>query len=205
MGTHTRRAREKMQRQQDILRVAKTMFWKQGFQNTTMKQIADAAELAAGTLYLYFPSKKEIYAELLIQGYDLLIQKFTTVLKMKIPPREKAAKLIDAFFDFAASYPEYFDIIFFIVQREGKSVEEVFLRQDYFIRLDRKETACKALIRQFLSEIRPTLADTELELTVEAVWTMLTGVVFFYFRDEPGTFQAIASRARDLILTALLV
>ncbi len=57
MGIKERRIREKEHRQNEILKAAQTLFFEQGFAATSMNQIAKAAELSKGALYLYFRNK----------------------------------------------------------------------------------------------------------------------------------------------------
>lgn len=49
-------------RRQEILAAAIKVFGKKGFAATCVGDIADAAKIAKGTVYLYFDSKEEIYA-----------------------------------------------------------------------------------------------------------------------------------------------
>lgn len=65
MGIQERKQREKEERQESILEAAKVLFYQQGFHDTTMAQIAKQAELAKGTLYLYFKSKEELAATII--------------------------------------------------------------------------------------------------------------------------------------------
>ena len=203
MGTRERRAREKEQRRQDILDAARTLFRASGYDGTTMPQIAQAAELAPGTLYLYFPSKQALYAELLIEGYDLLLERLQTAIQTDAPPRQQAETLIDVFMAFAREYPEYFDIIFFIVQREGHAVAALDLPAQQRERLAAHQDACKHLAAQVLERAGIAAAGAPLDLTVDAVWSMLAGVVLYFHRDEPDAFAAVAARAKQLILHSL--
>ena len=119
MGTRQRRDREAKRRRQSILDAARDVFFKHGYAAATIPKVAAAAELAPGTLYLYFPSKDALYAELLAEGYETLHQRLAQSVRPGAPPRRQAEALIDAFFDFARQNPEYFDIVFFVLQREG--------------------------------------------------------------------------------------
>jgi AcrR family transcriptional regulator len=51
---------KKRRTRETILRVALELFAKQGYINTTLDQIAEAAEVSTGTLFAYFPSKEDI-------------------------------------------------------------------------------------------------------------------------------------------------
>src|SRR4051812_10415881 len=49
------------QRRCAILQAARAVFARQGYANTVVDDIAAQAGIAKGTLYLYFPSKEQIY------------------------------------------------------------------------------------------------------------------------------------------------
>ena len=203
MGTRERREREKQQRRRDIVDAARRVFWDRGYDGATMPQVAEVAELAPGTLYLYFPSKDSLYAELLIEGYDLLISRFEGRISRALSAREQAEGLISVLLDFARESPEYFDVIFFVAQRCGKSVCEVPLPDEQAKRLAEREEACKLMAADILRGVRGGAADAELRVTVDAVWSMLVGVVFYFFRDGREVFDSVAEHAKAMILRGL--
>ena len=51
---------------------AKRVFVEKGFDRATMEDIAREAELSAGTLYLYFKNKNELYASLTLRVLQYL-------------------------------------------------------------------------------------------------------------------------------------
>lgn len=59
----SRRERKKERTRQTIVDAALALFQKQGFETTTMEQIAEEADIAKGTLYNHFPSKEAIIGE----------------------------------------------------------------------------------------------------------------------------------------------
>ncbi|MBI3895082.1 MAG: TetR/AcrR family transcriptional regulator [Acidobacteria bacterium] len=58
-----------------ISQAARKVFAKKGFDETTVEDIAHAAGIAKGTLYLYFRSKKKIYLAALREGILALHEK----------------------------------------------------------------------------------------------------------------------------------
>jgi TetR/AcrR family transcriptional regulator len=65
MGVKERREREEKARLAAILVAAENTFAKHGYYQARMDDIAEAAELAKGTLYYYFKSKDEIFLHIL--------------------------------------------------------------------------------------------------------------------------------------------
>ena len=69
------RERKKQRTRQTILRVALELFAERGYTNTTLDDIADAAEVSTGTLFAYFPSKEDILFPEERPFYDQLKQR----------------------------------------------------------------------------------------------------------------------------------
>ena len=69
--TAKRREREKLQRRDDIIRVATDLFADKGFSATTIDEIAKSAELSRGTIYLYFKNKEDLYEAVCIETIKL--------------------------------------------------------------------------------------------------------------------------------------
>jgi AcrR family transcriptional regulator len=61
MGIAERKESEKKARIKLILKSAAAVFRKKGFQNSTIEDIAARAQIAKGTIYLYFRSKADLY------------------------------------------------------------------------------------------------------------------------------------------------
>ncbi len=73
MGIQERKQREKERRRQQIMVAAKRVFTRSGYGGSTMESIAQEAELSAGTLYLYFKNKSELWATLSVRVFQYLL------------------------------------------------------------------------------------------------------------------------------------
>lgn len=62
----TRRERRKITNREEILEAALDIFTQKGFHAASMKEIAERADFATGTLYSFFESKEALYKALLI-------------------------------------------------------------------------------------------------------------------------------------------
>ena len=66
----SRRARRKEETLRRIERAAWELFTTQGYEATSTREIADAADIAAGTLFNYFPEKRSLLIHLMQQRID---------------------------------------------------------------------------------------------------------------------------------------
>lgn len=68
MGLRELKATRTRQRMTDV---ALDLFLRDGFDETTMEQIAEAAEVGTTTLYRYFPTKDQLLLDPLVEAIDL--------------------------------------------------------------------------------------------------------------------------------------
>jgi len=83
LGLQERREKEKDNRKKLILKSARALFFKKGFNNVTVDEIAKASELGKGSIYLYFNSKEEIYAQILLKDIDNFNQHIAVLFEEK--------------------------------------------------------------------------------------------------------------------------
>ena len=59
-------------RRSELLIAARAVFGRKGFHDASIEEIADMAEVAKGTVYLYYKSKRDLYMEALRFGIESL-------------------------------------------------------------------------------------------------------------------------------------
>jgi len=111
MGAKERREREKEQRKAQILDTARALLFEKGLNATSINQIAKRAELSVGAIYFYYKSKEELYAELQVEGLELLSQVIRESIEGLTQPEEKIRAIAMAYLRFSAEHKNYFDII----------------------------------------------------------------------------------------------
>ena len=77
----SRRERSKADKMRRILAAGEKLFSRQGFDGTTVQQIADEADVAVGTLFLYVSDKSELLLRLFHIAIDLELQQAVARLK----------------------------------------------------------------------------------------------------------------------------
>ena len=116
MGTAERRAREKRRRRREIMDAARQEFFERGFHRPTVDDVAARAQVSKGTIYLYFESKEEILAHLLLEGLDRLLRDMQAAYNPEqqtgLTSTEAALRaLANAYLHFCQSNPSYFRLI----------------------------------------------------------------------------------------------
>ncbi|OKK19144.1 TetR family transcriptional regulator [Streptomyces sp. CB00455] len=82
------------ERRRELLAVAADVFAAQGYDATTVRKIADAAGMLAGSLYYHFDSKESMVDEILSAFLTELWEGYDTVLAAGLGPRETIEALV---------------------------------------------------------------------------------------------------------------
>ena len=113
MGLEERRQREKEIKRKDIIDAAERVFFSKGYENASMDEVAKAAEYSKRTVYVYFNSKEQIYFEIMIRGYRLLLRMIEESLREGAPQSavEELRCVFFTFFRFSVEHRDYFKAI----------------------------------------------------------------------------------------------
>jgi len=103
----SRKEREIEQRKVFILQKAEKLFLSQGYNDTTMDQIAEESEFSKGTVYKYFLSKDEIYLTLGIKAYQMIIEKTKQFIEKEETGIAQLMAVGKAYHEFYKDSPEY--------------------------------------------------------------------------------------------------
>ncbi len=82
------------ERRGELLRIAADVFAEQGYNATTVRKIADAAGMLAGSLYYHFDSKESMLEEILRTFLTELWDGYDSVLSAPLGPRETLEALV---------------------------------------------------------------------------------------------------------------
>ncbi|WP_445489424.1 TetR/AcrR family transcriptional regulator [Niallia sp. 03133] len=113
MGINERKQKEKQIRRNDIIDAAERVFFTKGYSVATMNDVAREAEFSKRTVYVYFNSKEQIYFEIMLRGYRLLIEMLEKEWQDKKvgDSLEYIRKMGRILFHFSKLYPDYFEAI----------------------------------------------------------------------------------------------
>lgn len=108
MTIAARRKREKRERRQAIVDAAEQVFFRKGVQNATMDEIAAAAELSKGTLYLYFKSRDDLFVSVASRALEPLADEFELIAARRLEGLDALRALLQAYARNAINNSDHF-------------------------------------------------------------------------------------------------
>jgi AcrR family transcriptional regulator len=113
MGIAERKLEEKQEMHKRILDGARKIFLEKGYDQASMRNIAQEINYSPGSLYFYFKDKSEIFQELHKEGFRLLLSQLKVLDKVGDPfERLKAAGRV--FIQFAQENKDYYNLMFIV-------------------------------------------------------------------------------------------
>ncbi len=94
-----------------IIESAINLFYKNGYHGTTVNNITQEAGIAAGTFYLYFPSKLSLYKHILIMFSHNIRRTIAANVAEKVTRYEKEREGLKSFIMLAKENPQMYNII----------------------------------------------------------------------------------------------
>ena len=182
MGVKERRAREKEQLRRQILSAARELFVNEGYENVSMRKIADKIEYSPTTIYLYFKDKADLLDSVCKETLLNLLNTLELLKRDKSDPVEVLRKSGKAYVEFGLKYPQDYKLTFVVRPQfqkglglqEGSVGERVF---DYL----------RAMVSECIRQKR--FRQVDVEITGQALWSAVHGVTLLLidFPDFPWT------------------
>jgi len=112
MGSKQRREREKEELRQEILDAARELFVQEGYENVSMRRIAEKIEYSPTTIYLYFDDKVSLLYAICEETFARLARRMETIAKDADDPVRALKKGCRAYVDFGLKYPNHYKVTF---------------------------------------------------------------------------------------------
>ncbi len=194
-----RRLREKEQRYNTILRAAKILFAEKGYHQTSIEEIADAAEVSTGAVYIYFKNKEDLLIKLMQEIGHQLRQLLGEEFRKSGYSLQSFENISFAFLkDFCGGHPEWLAIFF--RESVGQSAEVEEQRRQIFIKVTHD---IKEAFIQISQEQGIELAD---DSKPELIAVCIVGVFEriashnFLWKDHPGDINTLARQSISYML-----
>lgn len=133
MSNLSRRERERLTRETEIIDAAEKIFARDGYDNASMNEIAKEAEFSKRTLYQYFEDKTDLYLTVALRLYKSMLNYYQNLNIDQDTGYEIARKSFFAYYDFYKNNESTFRIIYDIgnVRKKTNNPKlEEFLKVD---------------------------------------------------------------------------
>lgn len=94
-----------------ILEAGEKLFAKKGFYPTTMEEVARAAGLAKGTIYLHFDDKRDLFFSIIEKKLDILLEKIEKEMRKHEFPSQRIKLAIGIHLRFLEENRDFFKIM----------------------------------------------------------------------------------------------
>lgn len=125
MGVSDRKEREKEEMRAKILGASMHLFLTQGFEKTSIRNIAEAIEYSPSTIYLYFKDKSDLLFALHTQAFEGMMKHFLSVADFP-DPFDKMMHLGQEYLKFAFDNPELYELMFLMEAPVENLNEEIW-------------------------------------------------------------------------------
>jgi AcrR family transcriptional regulator len=196
VGLLERREKEKDNRRRLILKSARTLFFAKGFKHVTVDEIARYSELGKGSIYLYFNSKEDIYAQILLNDIDKFHQQSFSLFNKKKSAVELLFEFSFFYADFFLNDPELFRILMaFMLHTDQMNLSEDKYRN--IILAMRKTIDVMSRIFQYGIESKEFPSVIDIKSNQFVLWGMLNGIIALHI------FSGEENRRRDRIYSTI--
>ena len=165
MGIKERQERDREAVRRSILDAARELFTAEGYQNVSIRKIAERIEYSPAAIYSYFPSKDDIFFALADEGFHLLGGPRTpdhAAHMQALAPFERVRAIFWHFYEFSRVHPQYFALMF--LDRSVPRISREYERFAY----------AREMKESILEEIRECIAAGALPRALDPAAAMRT-------------------------------
>lgn len=112
MGVAERRAREKEELRQAILDAAGQLIIENGYENFSIRKIAEKIEYSPATIYLYFNDKAEILASICAEVFGQLMGRLSGIAAAEPDALEALRRGFRCYMEFGLEHPSHYMVTF---------------------------------------------------------------------------------------------
>jgi AcrR family transcriptional regulator len=196
MGIKERQERDREAVRRAILDAARELFVSEGFNNVSIRKIAERIEYSPASIYSYFPSKDDIFFELAEEGFRILGDPEAASARADaagVAPLDALRSMIWRLYEFSRDNPQYFALMFVDrdVPRITREYERFGFVRDMKARLAAQMQACVDA-NTMPASLNPAVA-------VRVLTMGIIGVSVMRLSDRLGPTDNADDLARDVL------
>jgi AcrR family transcriptional regulator len=185
-------------RQDEILEAAAQLFAEHGYSNTVTQKLADKLRVGKGTLYRYFPSKRDLFLAVVDRVIRVLREQVDAVMAGIEDPLEGIAAAIRAYLAFFAEHPEYVELL---IQERAQFKDRK--KPTYFEHQEASSARWEAFYRALIAQGR--VREMPVERIISVMCDLLYGTMFTnYFTGPRKPFEMQAQDILDIVFHGIL-
>jgi AcrR family transcriptional regulator len=119
MGVKERKARQKKFLRQEIMDAASELFVRDGYENVSMRRIANKIEYSPTTIYLYFKDKAELLDQVSKETFSRLVVRLSKIMEQQTDPVQRLKRGLVAYIEFGLENPHQYRATFMMPRPEG--------------------------------------------------------------------------------------
>ena len=180
------------QTKEHFVAVARSLFAEEGYQNTTMNEIAKRAGKSRRTIYTYFSTKEEVYTEVIRQELQNLYDELEAFVARKMDPMEKILQ-----------YVARREIAVSKIVRWNGSLEGEFFKD--FGNVEKARIRFDVLERRLISKIlqegmeKGVFKELDLKRTVYLLHACMKGLEIPFIRGQFGRKDAAIEETYHIV------
>lgn len=134
-------------RKQEIINIASRLFKERGYNAVSMRDIAQALDIKAASLYNHISGKQEILSTLIVEVAEQFTSEMSQIISAQLSPLKKIEKVIEVHIDITVNYSENIATLNNDwMHLEGEALKNVIkMREDY-------EENFRSIIKQGIQE-----------------------------------------------------
>lgn len=171
MGLKQRRERQKEMLRQDILDAARELFVKEGYENVSMRRIAEKIEYSPTTIYLYFDDKASLLLAICEETFAKLAKKLEVISRAHDDPVEALKEGCRAYIQFGLKYPNHYRVTFINPPDLGLGPEHFLAEGSMGMRA---YSRLREVVEQCVS--RGRLRESDVDALSQTIWASNHGI-----------------------------
>jgi AcrR family transcriptional regulator len=193
MGIKERQERDREAVHRGILDAARELFVSEGYQNVSIRKIAERIEYSPAAIYSYFPSKDDIFFALAEEGFRLLYDASAVDDLDDLPPLDRIRQIFWGFYRFSLEQPQYFALMFV-----DRTVPRICREYERFLPAMQMKKKLTAHVQQAVDEglFPKTVAPG---VVVRVLSMGLLGVAVLRLSDRFGADENADDLAREVL------
>lgn len=168
MGIAERKLRQKEGVKASILQAAWQLVEKEGWQNLSIRKIADAIEYSAPVIYDHFANKEAILLEFTRRGFRQLNEQLIRAKEKFTNPEQQVEAIAYAYWKFAFNHKEYYQLMYGLGMPGCETVKQIPELVGF-------TEIVLAPVKDMLAKSKN--ADTDPYLKLHTFWSTLHGLI----------------------------